>query len=43
MSGDRTVVYVADHGLVKVQDGINYRYERVTLASGSCARSWGLT
>jgi hypothetical protein len=33
MSGPRTVVYVADNGLVKVRDGINYRQERVALAS----------
>jgi hypothetical protein len=29
----RTTVYVAMNGLVKVADGINYRQERVTLAS----------
>ena len=28
-----TTVYVAMHGLVKLSDGINYRHERVTLAS----------
>jgi hypothetical protein len=36
----RTTVYVAMNGLVKTRDGINYRRERVTLASDPCVAKY---
>ena len=36
----RTTVYVAMNGLVKAADGINYRQERVTLASDPCVAKY---